>query len=90
MFAWVLRPELNLDSSNIQVKKVNVMPLKNESILAIGMISMSLGILIGRFLHFEYAGFQSQLLQKEFLLIVFGDESHLSNQNSKEVRVCKI
>ncbi len=33
------------------------MPLKNESILAIGMISMSLGILIGRFLHFEYASF---------------------------------
>jgi len=33
------------------------MPLKNESILAIGMISMSLGILIGRFLNFEYMGF---------------------------------
>jgi hypothetical protein len=33
------------------------MPLKNESILAIGMISLALGILIGRFLHFEYLGF---------------------------------
>jgi len=25
--------------------------------LAVGMISIALGILIGRFLHFEYAGF---------------------------------
>jgi hypothetical protein len=33
------------------------MPLKNESKLAIGMISMSLGILIGRFLNFEYMVF---------------------------------
>jgi len=33
------------------------MPLKNESMLAIGMISLALGILIGRFLHFEYLGF---------------------------------
>ena len=30
--------------------------LKDENILAIGMISMALGILIGRFLHFEYLG----------------------------------
>ena len=33
------------------------MQLKDESMLAIGMISMALGILIGRFLHFEYSGF---------------------------------
>jgi len=33
------------------------MQLKDESILAIGMMSIALGILIGRFLHFEYAGF---------------------------------
>ena len=33
------------------------MPLKDETMLAIGMISMALGILIGRFLHFEYSGF---------------------------------
>jgi hypothetical protein len=33
------------------------MPLKNESMLAIGMISLALGILIGRFLSFEYLGF---------------------------------
>ena len=31
--------------------------LKDENILAIGMISIALGILIGRFLHFEYLGF---------------------------------
>lgn len=37
--------------------KVNTMLLKDENILAIGMISMAFGILIGRFLHFEYAGF---------------------------------
>ena len=30
---------------------------KDENILAIGMISMALGILVGRFLHFEYLGF---------------------------------
>lgn len=33
------------------------MQLKDETILAIGMISIASGILIGRFLHFEYAGF---------------------------------
>jgi hypothetical protein len=31
--------------------------LKDENILAIGMISIASGILIGRFLHFEYLGF---------------------------------
>ncbi len=34
-----------------------MMPLKDETILAIGMLSMASGILIGRFLNFEYAGF---------------------------------
>jgi hypothetical protein len=33
------------------------MGLKDETMLAIGMISIALGILIGRFLHFEYLGF---------------------------------
>jgi hypothetical protein len=33
------------------------MQLKDENILAIGMISLALGILIGRFLYFEYLGF---------------------------------
>ena len=33
------------------------MLLKDENILAIGMISLALGILIGRFLHFEYLDF---------------------------------
>jgi hypothetical protein len=33
------------------------MRLKDETILAIGMMSMALGILVGRFLHFEYLGF---------------------------------
>jgi hypothetical protein len=33
------------------------MSLKDEAMLAIGMISIALGILIGRFLHFEYSGF---------------------------------
>lgn len=33
------------------------MVLKDENIIAIGMISLALGILIGRFLYFEYLGF---------------------------------
>jgi len=33
------------------------MQLDDERILAIGMISLAIGILIGRFLYFEYAGF---------------------------------
>jgi hypothetical protein len=33
------------------------MRLKKENMLAIGMISMALGILIGRFVHLEYEGF---------------------------------
>jgi hypothetical protein len=33
------------------------MQLSDERILAIGMISLALGILIGRFLYFEIAGF---------------------------------
>jgi hypothetical protein len=33
------------------------MLLDDERILSIGMISLAIGILIGRFLHFEYAGF---------------------------------
>ena len=49
--------ELNLRTSHILLKKVDEMPLKNEGILAIGMISMALGILIDRFLNFEYSGF---------------------------------
>ncbi len=39
------------------MNKVNEVQLKDESILAIGMISIALGILIGRFLHLEYSGF---------------------------------
>lgn len=33
------------------------MPLKDETMLSIGMISIALGILIGRFLYFEVGGF---------------------------------
>ena len=33
------------------------MLIKEENLQALGMFSMSLGILIGRFLHFEYSGF---------------------------------
>jgi hypothetical protein len=39
------------------MKKADEMPLKNEGMLAIGMISMALGILIHRFLNFEYSVF---------------------------------
>ncbi len=33
------------------------MQLKDETLISVGMISLALGILIGRFLTFEYAGF---------------------------------
>lgn len=33
------------------------MQLKDETMLSIGMISIALGILIGRFVHIEYSGF---------------------------------
>ena len=32
------------------------MYLKNEAMLAIGLISLALGVLIGEFLHVEYGG----------------------------------
>jgi hypothetical protein len=34
-----------------------VLQLKDENLLAVGMISLALGISIGRFLYFEYLGF---------------------------------
>lgn len=44
------------------------MPLKDETMLAIGMISMALAILIGRFLHYEYSGFSvSDFLEEVFV-----------------------
>jgi hypothetical protein len=33
------------------------MVLKDENLLSVGMVSMAIGILIGRFLHYEYSGF---------------------------------
>jgi hypothetical protein len=36
---------------------VILMRIKDETMLSIGMISLTLGILIGRFVHFEYLGF---------------------------------
>jgi hypothetical protein len=33
------------------------MEFKDETILSIGMMSLAIGILIGRFAHFEYIGF---------------------------------
>jgi len=41
--------------------------LKDETMLAIGMISIALGILIGRFFHYEYSGFSVT----DFLVGVF-------------------
>ena len=52
-----MRQSLILVVLTLFLKKVNGMQLKDESILAIGMISMALGILIGRFLYFEYSAF---------------------------------
>ncbi len=36
---------------------MNWMLLKDENILALGMLSLSLGILVGRFVNFEVPGF---------------------------------
>jgi hypothetical protein len=33
------------------------MVLKDETLLSVGMLSMAIGILIGRFLNYEYSGF---------------------------------
>ncbi len=33
------------------------MEFKDETILSIGMMSLAIGILVGRFSHFEYSGF---------------------------------
>ena len=33
------------------------MILKDETLLSVGMMSMAFGILIGRFLYYEYSGF---------------------------------
>ena len=33
------------------------MSLKDETLLPVGMVSMAIGILIGRFLHYEFSGF---------------------------------
>lgn len=41
--------------------------LKDETILSIGMMSIALGILIGRFLHLEYAGFSITDFVKAYL-----------------------
>ncbi len=37
--------------------EVIVLQLKDENLLAVGMVSLALGVLIGRFLYFEYLGF---------------------------------
>jgi hypothetical protein len=33
------------------------MKLKDETVLSIGMMSLAIGILVGRFTYFEYSGF---------------------------------
>jgi hypothetical protein len=62
------------------------MALKDESILAIGMISLALGILIGRFVHFEYSGFSiSDFLEGVFVgLSLVMNITYLIRQRSKK------
>lgn len=33
------------------------MKLKDDTILSLGMISLAIGIIVGRFMYFEYSGF---------------------------------
>jgi hypothetical protein len=37
--------------------EMNEMRFKDETILSIGMMSLAIGILVGRFTHLEYFGF---------------------------------
>ena len=66
--------------------KVNEMPLKDETMLAIGTISMALGILIGRFLHFDYSGFSvSDFVEGVFVgLSIVMNLAYLIRQRSKK------
>ena len=47
----------NLITTSKNIEKGSEMRLSDEKTLAIGAISLALGILIGRFIHFEWAGF---------------------------------
>ena len=61
------------------------MQLSDEKIIAIGGISLALGILIGRFLHFEYAGFSYTDFAEGILIwTIFSDEPYLSSKKKKE------
>ncbi|UCF59289.1 MAG: hypothetical protein JSV15_02445 [Candidatus Bathyarchaeota archaeon] len=63
------------------------MPLKDETMLAIGMISMALGILIGRFSHFDYSGFSvSDFVEGVFVgLSIVMNLAYLRRLRSKKV-----
>ena len=58
------------------------MLIKDENVLlAVGMISISLGILVGRFLHFEYSGFSVSDFVEGVLIRGFsGSKSNLSDK----------
>ena len=62
------------------------MQLKDEPMLSIGMMSMALGILIGRFIHFEYSGFSvSSFVECVLVGLSLVDESRLSDTTHKKV-----
>jgi hypothetical protein len=55
------------------------MTLKDESVLAIGMISIALGILIGGFVKIKYSGLRFRFRGRSSCWAVLGDEPHLSD-----------
>jgi len=44
------------------------MVLKDETLLSVGMVSLAIGILIGRFLYYEYSGFSVSDFLKGILI----------------------
>ena len=60
------------------------MQLSDEKILSIGGISLSLGILISRFLHFKYTGFSVRFCWRNSRWVITSNEPNISNQKKKE------
>ena len=61
------------------------MLLDDERILSIGMISLAMGILIGRFLHFEYAGFAVRFCGRSPYWVISGNELNVYDKKKKKI-----
>ena len=62
------------------------MKLKDNTIISIGMMSLTFGILIGRFTYLEYSDFSISDFAEGILdRSLFSDESFLFNYKIKEI-----